>query len=112
MAETIIRMPDCVAKRYVELMALCEKYPITIPADKAAKFLGMAPESLRESISTGSCPFGFGWQKTAGGNRGFCIPTHLFFVCNAPQLAYKTSVRWAEANNPYHGYIDKESGLF
>ena len=112
MAEAVFKMPQCVIERFAELEKLCEEYPVTIPADKAAKFLGMAPESLRESISTGSCPFGLGWQKTAGGNRGFCIPTHLFFVCNAPHLGYKTSVRYAEANNPYAGYIDKESELW
>lgn len=108
MYEFLFEPPQCVIMRFAELHELCEKYPVTIPVHMAAKFLGMAPESLRKSISTGSCPFGFGWQKTAGGNRGFCIPTHLFFVCNAPHMAFKTAVRYAEANNPYHRYIDKE----
>lgn len=107
--EYITTPPQCVIDRFAQLRKLCEKYPVTVPLTSAAKFLGVSPECLRESIITGSCPFGFGWQKTAGGNRAFCIPTHLFYVCNAPQMACKTSQRTAEVNNPHAGYIDGSS---
>ena len=108
----VFQIPQCIIDRQEELNRLCEEHPVTIPVNDAAKFLGMAPESLRESISTGSCPFGLGWQKVAGGNRAYCIPTLVFYHCISPMMHLKVSQRTAEANNPKMGYIDKESGLW
>ena len=41
-----------------ELDKLVEAYPRCIPLAAAAEFLGIAPETLRTSISQGKCSFG------------------------------------------------------
>ena len=105
MNEGAFEMPACVIERIAELRELCEANPRTIPIPEAAKFLGMAPDSLRESINTGACPFGLGWQRRAGGNRGFVIPTHLFYLCNYPQYAQKTLIRKRECDDPRPDYL-------
>lgn len=84
-------MPECVTDRLRQLKKICEENPVQVPLPVAADFLGMEPTSLRDAIMDGSCPFGFGWRRTARGNRSFCVPTHLFYICNAPVFAMRTS---------------------
>lgn len=91
----VLTPPSCVADRLKELAEICEANPVQIPLPVAAKFLGVESPSLRAAIMDGSCPFGFGWRRTARGNRAFCIPTHLFYICNAPMFGLRTSYQHA-----------------
>lgn len=91
----VLTPPSCVADRLKELAEICEANPVQIPLPVAAKFLGVESPSLRAAIMDGSCPFGFGWRRTARGNRAFCIPTHLFYICNAPMFGPRTSYQHA-----------------
>ncbi len=93
--QTTLTPPSCVTDKLKELTAICEENPVQIPLPVAAKFLGMESPSLRAAIMDGSCPFGFGWRRTARGNRAFCIPTHLFYICNAPVFGMRTTYQQA-----------------
>lgn len=67
-------------ERQKSLEALCEKYPIEIPLPEAAKWLGIAPESLRAAICQGTCSFpALAWRKAGKQNRAFHIPTASFY---------------------------------
>lgn len=95
MNDNEVRTPSCVTDRLKELAEICEANPVQIPLPVAAKFLGVESPSLRAAIMDGSCPFGFGWRRTTRGNRAFCIPTHLFYICNAPMFGLRTSYQHA-----------------
>lgn len=70
-----------------ELEEICDKYPIEIPVPVAAKWLGIAPESLRHSILQGTCGFAaLAWHKPGKSNAGFHIPTANFYKAFAVKL--------------------------
>lgn len=62
--------------RLEELKALCEAHPIYIPVREAAKYLGVAEDSLRAAMDQNRCPFGFSWRL--GERGGYKIPTMAF----------------------------------
>ena len=62
---------------YQELNTIVSTYPISIPVDVIAKFLGMSPACLRASINQNHCPFGFSWK--IGERSGYKIPTITFY---------------------------------
>lgn len=105
-----MEIPQCVIDRLRELTELCKKYPVSIPLPEAAKFYGLEPPSLREALINGTCPIGFGWQKVVGGNRAYCIPTHLFYVCNAPMMGMKITQLRHIKDDPKPKYIDMGGG--
>lgn len=71
-------IPKNIAQKLRELGEICEKYPNAIPVDVVAEFNGTHPESLRNSLKEGSCPFGYAWNR--GSRSGFCIPTLRFYL--------------------------------
>ncbi|MDR1754784.1 MAG: hypothetical protein LBR74_07760 [Eubacterium sp.] len=73
-------LPPALRARYEELVKLCEEYPINIPVSKASKFLDTDGDSLRAALDKGSARFGWGWQKSLGGNRAFYISTMAFYL--------------------------------
>lgn len=75
-----IKIPCQIENKLCQLNDLVKEYPEDIPPKKAAEFLGMDVTCLRESLSQGRCPFGFGWQKNSDGNRAFKIPTVTFYL--------------------------------
>ena len=82
-----------------ELDKLVEAYPRCIPLAAAAEFLGIAPETLRTSISQGKCSFGIGW--TSDKSRGYHQtprPAGCFSGSRKlPESAAKTG-RWLHRN--------------
>lgn len=71
-------MPTAIADKLHRLTEICEQYPNAIPVEVAAEFNGTHPESLRESLKEGTCPFGYAWNR--GSRSGFCIPTIRFYL--------------------------------
>ena len=80
MHEDIWTPPQCVIDRFAQLRALCEKYPVTVPLTAAAKFLGVSPECLRESIITGSCHLALAGKKLPEATARFAYQ-RIYFTC-------------------------------
>lgn len=78
--ENLFEIPEEVIESVGELKALVKANPRYIPADQVAKFFHMSADGLRCSIEQGLCPFGFAWQKTARGNKGFKIPSATLYL--------------------------------
>ena len=55
---------------------LIKEYPVSIPTDVAAKFLGINPASMRAIMNDGTV--GLSWKKDGKLNRGFFLPTAHF----------------------------------
>lgn len=55
---------------------IISKYPEQIPANVAAEYFGVAPDSMRAAIANGE--YGFTWIKSGKTVRGNCIPTAAF----------------------------------
>lgn len=71
-------MNQIINDRIAQLDEIVEKYPICIPIEVAASFCGTHPQSLRQAMRGGTCPFGYMWEK--GMRGGFCIPTPKFYL--------------------------------
>ena len=71
-------MPTAIADKLHRLTEICEQYPDAVPVDVVAKFNGTHPESLRNSLKEGTCPFGYAWNR--GSRSGFSIPTIRFYL--------------------------------
>lgn len=71
--------PESMKERLRLLHEICEKYPIYIPTDVCADYMGMDVNCLRESINQGKCKFAVGGQNGARGNRFAKIPTLAFY---------------------------------
>ena len=74
-----MNLPKPILDKLSELERIIEENPHYIPIPVAAKFLAVNAEGLRNSIETGRCTFGFGWQKYGRGNKAFKIPTATFY---------------------------------
>lgn len=74
-----MQIPENIIKQYNALYDLCQLYPLKIPLEKVADFLGMDREGLRSAIDQGRCPFGLCVQKNKYSNRAFDISTIAFF---------------------------------
>lgn len=68
--------PQVVKDRETELLALCNKYPKSIPVQEIAKYTDTYVDCLRESIDQGKCRFAVGWKHD---NRNSTIPTLAFY---------------------------------
>ena len=55
---------------------LIEEYPVSIPTQAAAKFLGINAASMRAVIDSGAV--GLSWRKDGALNKGFFLPTAQF----------------------------------
>ena len=71
--------PKPITDKLYALDALVERYPNKMPLTVAADFLDMNADGLMASLLRGNAPFGFGYQKTDGGNRVAVIPTATFY---------------------------------
>jgi hypothetical protein len=72
-------LPKPITDKLYALNALVERYPNKMPLTVAAEFLEMNTDGLMSALTRGSAPFGFGYQKTDGGNRVAVIPTATFY---------------------------------
>ena len=72
-------LPTPIQTKLDELYALVDRYPIKMPMTVVAEFLDMNESGLMTALTRGSAPFGFGYQKTDGGNRVAVIPTATFY---------------------------------
>ena len=90
-------IPKPIVERWEELNKLVDEYPLYIPLNVLASFLGMSDEGLRAAIDNGKCPFGISWKLIGKVNRGFKIPTFTFYMWYTkgktliPQLAENNS---------------------
>ena len=67
-------------ERQEELERICKENPVDIPIPVAAKWLGIAPESLRYSIVQGTCGFpALSWRKPGKSNAAYHIPASTFY---------------------------------
>lgn len=73
-------IPAPIQDQLEKLDKLVEEYPLKIPVNACAAFLGMNNESLRACLEYGACPFGLGWIKNNAQNRAFYIPTLTFYL--------------------------------
>ena len=55
---------------------LIAEYPVSIPTQAAAKFLGINAASMRAVIDSGAV--GLSWRKDGALNKGFFLPTAQF----------------------------------
>lgn len=72
-------LPQPVQEKLDELNQIVEQYPIKIPVEIAAKFLGWDKSCLRRSVDQGKAPFAVGCDNGKYGNRSACIPTATFY---------------------------------
>lgn len=80
-----IKIPNPVLTKLEELQTLVDKYPLKIPVNEAAKFLGMDADCLRRAADQGKLPFAIGCNNGKYGNRYTHIPTPtLYFWYVAP----------------------------
>lgn len=75
-----LQIPQSILNRHQDLNALVEENPIRIPVKKAAQFIGIHEDTLREMIDEGRCPFALGMQKSKYRNRYTVIPTYNFYM--------------------------------
>lgn len=68
--------PQVVKDREAELLALCNKYPKSIPVKEISEYTDTHIDCLRESIDQGKCRFAVGWKHK---NRNSTIPTLAFY---------------------------------
>ncbi|MDO5559383.1 MAG: hypothetical protein Q4F95_07255 [Oscillospiraceae bacterium] len=59
-----------------KLEKLIEEHPQSIPTKKAAEFLGLHEDSMRQFLENSNV--GMSWRKPGKLNRGFYIPTGQF----------------------------------
>ncbi|MCQ2053345.1 MAG: hypothetical protein MJZ03_05375 [archaeon] len=52
---------------------LISEYPINVPVNAVAAFLGVDDESIRAAVECGN--FGYSWRKAGKMNKCFKIPT-------------------------------------
>lgn len=72
-------LPKPIIAKLTALDALVERYPNKLPLTVAADFLEMNVDGLMAALLRGNTPFGFGYQKTDGGNRVAVIPSATFY---------------------------------
>ena len=72
-------LPKPITDKLTALDALVERYPNKLPLTVAADFLEMNVDGLMAALLRGNAPFGFGYQKTDGGNRVAVIPSATFY---------------------------------
>lgn len=75
-----LHIPQTILDQHKELNALVEENPIKMPVKKAAQFMGIHEDTLREMIDEGRCPFALGMHKSKYRNRYTVIPTYNFYM--------------------------------
>lgn len=55
---------------------LIKEYPVNVPTNVAAKFLGLNVTSMRAILDSGAV--GLSWKKDGALNKGFFLPTAQF----------------------------------
>lgn len=86
MASLTLRIPKNVVDYFTRLDALMEQYPVSLPLEAAAEFLGMDPRNLRSAIHTGTS-FGMGWK----------ITSRWSYYINSAQFYMAATSAWARA---------------
>lgn len=71
-------MNQVIQERINQLDRIVSEYPTHIPVNVAASYCGTNPDSLRQAIRGGTCPFGYMWNQ--GARDSFCIPTPKFYL--------------------------------
>lgn len=71
-------MNEIIKSKLEQLEQLVERYPDAIPVPEAAKYCGIDPQTLRDAIDAGTCPFG--WAKTGRHRKGYVILTVQFYL--------------------------------
>lgn len=74
-----MRKPESIIDSENRLEEICNEYPVFVPVNVAAKYLGMDITCLRDSIDQGKCRFGIGGRNNGNGNRFAKIPTLAFY---------------------------------
>ncbi len=80
MTQSPFKIPIPVIEKLNELNELVKEYPIYIPPQAAAKFLGMNPATLTACIQMRQCPFAFGYKKSPHSNSTNKIPATTFYL--------------------------------
>lgn len=72
-------VPPVIQKKQKEFYELIDANPDYIGLPDVARFLGVNAEGLRCAIDQGRVSFGFSWKKNARANKGYKIPTIVFY---------------------------------
>jgi hypothetical protein len=91
MKTNIFQLPEPIIRNIQTLNSMVTENPQYLSIVDVAKFLGVKPDGLRNSIDRGQCPFGFGWKINKNGNRGYKIPTVTFYLWYTQAVGLKTS---------------------
>lgn len=71
---------NIIKQKLAELDGIVTEYPLKIPTEVAAAFLGINEEALKAALMRGNAPFGFAYQKKDGGYRVPVIPSVKFYL--------------------------------
>lgn len=75
-----LQIPQNIIDQHSQLNSLVTENPIKVPVKKAAQFMGIHEDTLREMIDEGRCPFALGMHKSKFRNRYTVIPTYNFYM--------------------------------